>query len=257
MAGDVNEDVAEKHRGPAPKDAQLFAPSVIETLRVATHELAWLIERGYASPSALKLVGDRHALTARQRSAIERAAVPDATAGVRRARRVDVSALRGRTLAIDGFNVLIVGESALSGAPIFVGRDEAVRDLGGVHGSWHRVAETERVIEALRAIVIASGCARVRVFLDAPVSNSGRLRGMIEASFAAQASMPPFEVSLVPNADHALRAETDAVIASADGWVIDGASSWIELVRPIAEHASMTPWWIDLRAACRSSIRDS
>jgi len=237
---------SEKHRGPAPKDAQLFAPDVIGRLQVATRELAWLIERGYASPSALTLVGDRHALTARQRSAIERAAVPDAVAALRRARRVELGALRDRTLAIDGFNVLIVGESALSGAPIFVGRDEAVRDLGGVHGSWHRVAETERVIDALTSIVNAAGCARVRVFLDAPVSNSGRLRGMIEASFAARPSMPPFEVTLVPNADHALRAETDAVIASADGWVIDGANAWTELVQPIAEHASVSPWRIAL-----------
>ncbi|MBN8615364.1 MAG: DUF434 domain-containing protein [Deltaproteobacteria bacterium] len=243
----MSDDASEKHRGPAPKDAQLFASDVMDTLRLATHELAWLIERGYASPSALKLVGDRHALTARQRSAIERAAVPDSIAAVRRAHRVELGALRDRTLAIDGFNVLIVGESALSGAPIFVGRDEAVRDLGGVHGSWHRVSETERVIAALTSIVIAAGCARVRVFLDAPVSNSGRLRGMIEASFAAIASMPPFEVTLVPNADHALRAEADAVIASADGWVIDGATAWIELVRPIAEHASVSPWWVDLR----------
>ncbi len=243
----MSDDVSERHRGPAPKDHALFAVDVIDTLKIATRELAWLIERGYASPSALKLVGDRHALTARQRSAIERAAVPDTIANARRDKRVELGALAGRTLAIDGFNVLIVGESALSRAPLFIGRDAAVRDLGGVHGSWHRVAETERVIAALTSIAIEARCARVRVFLDAPVSNSGRLRGMMEASFAEASSMPPFEVSLVPNADHALRAESDVVIASADGWVIDGASSWIELVRPITERASVTPWWIDLR----------
>lgn len=242
-----DDDASERHRGPAPKDHALFAPEGVETLRLATHELAWLIERGYASPSALKLVGDRHALTARQRSAIERAAVPDSIAEARRARRVELGALRDLTLAIDGFNVLIVGESAFSGAPIFIGRDEAVRDLGGVHGSWHRVAETERVIASIASIVIAAGCARVRVFLDAPVSNSGRLRGMIESSFAGTGAMPPFDVTLVPNADHALRAEADSVIASADGWVIDGATAWIELVRPTAEHASVSPWWVDLR----------
>lgn len=242
----MSEDASEKHRGPAPKDHALFAEEVIAHLRTATRELAWLIERGYTGPSALKLVGDRHALTARQRSAIERAAVPDTVATARRDKRVGLDVLRDRTLAIDGFNVLIVGESALSGAPLFVGHDEAVRDLGGVHGSWHRVAETERVIAALTSVVSDAGCARVRVFLDAPVSNSGRLRAMMEASLA-QATSVPFEVTLVPNADHALRAETDAVIASADGWVIDGASSWIELVRPIAQRVEVTPWWIDLR----------
>lgn len=237
---------AERHRGPAPKDAALFAPAVVPVLARATDELAWLLERGYASPSALKLVGDRHALTARQRAAIERAAVPEPIARARRDKRVGLEALAGRALAIDGFNVLIVGESALSGAPLFVGRDEAVRDLGGVHGSWHRVAETEPVLLTLLALLTESGCARAHVFLDAPVSNSGRVRGLLAELARAHAPSLPLEITLVPNADHALRDARDAIVASADGWVIDHASAWIELVRPIAGRAGLTPWWVTL-----------
>jgi hypothetical protein len=241
-----DDDAHERHRGPAPKDAQLFAPERLEGLRTATSELAWLLERGYASPSALKLVGDRHALTARQRAAVERAAVPEPIARSRRDKRVDLEAVRDRAVAIDGFNVLIVGESALSGAPLFVGRDAAVRDLGGVHGSWHRVAETDRVLAALAALLVTHGCREVRVLLDAPVSNSGRLRARLEETMAREAPALPCSVTLAPNADHALRDHTDAIVASADGVVIDHASEWIELVRPIATHARATPWWVEL-----------
>ena len=58
------------HRGPHPEDAKLFAPAAWPALREATAELCWLLSRHYAAPSALKLVGDRHQLSARQRAAL-------------------------------------------------------------------------------------------------------------------------------------------------------------------------------------------
>ena len=56
------------HRGAHPQDRLLFASDPAEPdLRRATSDLNWLLTRGYASVSALKLVGDRYALYARQR----------------------------------------------------------------------------------------------------------------------------------------------------------------------------------------------
>ena len=55
------------HRGPDPRDAQAFGPSALSALRAAVADLSWLLERGYAIVSAVKLVGDRWSLTERQR----------------------------------------------------------------------------------------------------------------------------------------------------------------------------------------------
>ncbi len=63
-----------QHRGPHPEDTQLFAPEYWPRLREATRDLSWLLSRGYASPSALKLVGDRYSLNVRQRIAVARCA---------------------------------------------------------------------------------------------------------------------------------------------------------------------------------------
>ena len=41
------------------------------------HDLSWLLGRGYAIVSAVKLVGDRWSLTERQRMAVRRAACSD------------------------------------------------------------------------------------------------------------------------------------------------------------------------------------
>lgn len=224
-----------RHRGPAPDDPALFAARHHAALRSATEELAWLAARGYAAPSALKLVGDRHALRTRQRQAVERGAVAAPIAAARRSRRTSLAALRGGVLAIDGFNVLIVCESARSGAPLFRGLDGALRDLGGVHGSWHRVEETEGVLAALALAIEAAEPARVRWVLDRPVGNSGRLAGLVRDAFARLG--PRLDVELDDHADRSVLRDPDAVVASADGWILDHARGWIDLPSAyVAQH---------------------
>ena len=58
------------HRGLHPRDAVLFAGEIQPTRRAAAGDLSWLLERGYALQSSLKLVGDRYALEQRQRDAV-------------------------------------------------------------------------------------------------------------------------------------------------------------------------------------------
>src|SRR5438045_4071158 len=93
-----------KHRGAHPDDVRLFAPAAREALRQAAGDLSWLLSRGYASPSAVKIVGDRYALDARQRTAVMRCACPDDALASRLARLVPLDQLRGQTLHLDGYN---------------------------------------------------------------------------------------------------------------------------------------------------------
>ena len=41
-----------RHRGPHPRDAELFAPAQLETLRTACAELSWLLTRGYSAKAS-------------------------------------------------------------------------------------------------------------------------------------------------------------------------------------------------------------
>ena len=129
---------ARAHRGPHPRDAHLFADAVVTDLRTATSHLSWLLSRGYVNPSALKLVGDRFDLKDRQRVAVGRCACPDAARDDRAARRLSLRDLRGRTVYIDGFNVVTTVEAALGGGVLLVGRDGAVRDMASMHGNYRR-----------------------------------------------------------------------------------------------------------------------
>ena len=76
-----------KHRGPGPQDPAWFGPDARPDLAAAVADLSWLLSRGYAEPSSLKLVGDRYRLVERQRVAVLRSACSDAALARRRAPR--------------------------------------------------------------------------------------------------------------------------------------------------------------------------
>src|SRR4051812_15710646 len=102
-----------KHRGPGPQDLAWFSPDARPQLVAAVADLSWLLSRGYAEASSLKLVGDRYRLVERQRIAVLRSSCSDEALASRRGRRVDVEAMRGQPLRLDGFNLILTLESAL------------------------------------------------------------------------------------------------------------------------------------------------
>ncbi|HEX9919706.1 MAG TPA: DUF434 domain-containing protein, partial [Pyrinomonadaceae bacterium] len=136
-----------QHRGAHPADRQLFAADRLADLRTAVAELSWLLTRGYASNSALKLVGDRYELTERQRFCVSRAACSDASLEGRAARRLHPNEIKGGQLIVDGFNLIITAEAALGGGLLMLCRDGCVRDLSSVHGTYRAVSETERALQ--------------------------------------------------------------------------------------------------------------
>lgn len=232
----------QNHRGAHPEDARLFAPEQVEKLRVACEEAAYLLGRGYAPTSVLDVVGRRHQLEARQRLALQRSMCSEEQRAQRAARRLGPEGARGRVLEIDGFNLIIGLEVALSRGLLLRGSDGALRDLAGLRGSYHTVEETETALELLGALFAELGPAQARFFLDAPVSNSGRLRGRI-LEHAGGWSCPAL-VELVPNPDRELAGRE--LVVSGDALVLDTAVSWLNLL----EHAIATrvpaAWVVDL-----------
>lgn len=230
-----------KQRGPAPEDAVGFADDRLPVLRTAVDELSWLLGRGYAERSSLALVGDRHALTARQRKAVSRCAAPDAAVASRRARCVTPAELADRVVHVDGLNAIIVGESVWSGAVVLRGRDGAHRDLASVHGTYARVEATTVVIDALAGRLASA--REVVWLLDRPVSNSGRLAGLLRAR--AEAAGLPWQVELVWDPDRLLMG-SEAIVASGDARILDASVRWVDLPGALIEQAGERAWVIDL-----------
>ncbi|MGZ5970175.1 MAG: DUF434 domain-containing protein, partial [Polyangiales bacterium] len=188
---------------------------------------------GYPMRSALAFVGDHHQLEARQRKALSRGVCSEVQRRERTARRLSLDAMRGASIAIDGFNLLVTLEVALSGGLIVIGRDGAARDLAGLRGSYHVVPETELALDRIATLFAHHRPASVTWFFDAPVSSSGSLRANVEGR-----SWPvKTEARLVPSADHALVSAPHVV--SADAAVLDACESWHEVAGPLVDEISL------------------
>jgi len=233
-----------RHRGAHPADRRLFAEDQLPALREAVSDLSWLLGRGYAMNSALKLVGDRLSLTERQRLAVSRAACSDRQRDFRRGNCVPLESVRGEHLAIDGFNLLITIEAALSGGVLVVCRDACVRDLSGVHGSYRSVLETERAIRLAGEVLEEFAPASAAWLLDAPISNSGRLAGKIAE--VARAHEWPWSARTVNNPDAEISTSAGIAISS-DSVILDRASRWTNFGYYLITRHLPDSWIVDLR----------
>lgn len=230
-----------RHRGPHPTDERLFAPEWVPVLRRAVAELSWLLTRGYPVGGTLKLVGDRYALTERQRWAIGRAACTDQQRTQRAATRLPAD-FGGRPVSIDGFNLIITLETALSGGVVLRGRDGALRDLSSIHGTYRAVQETDRAIRLAAAVLRTLAPGPVRWLLDQPVSNSGRLAARLRELGPTLGL--PWTAEVVFNPDRELIETTDVVVTS-DSVVLDRAGAWLNLAA-LALEVEPARWLLEL-----------
>jgi len=218
------------HRGPHPADEKLFAENNISDLRAALIDFSLLLTKDYAEKSALKLVGDRFSLTERQRLAIMRSACSDQQLASRNQRCVALKALAGQPIVIDGYNLLITIEAAMSGGVIFKGRDGCYRDLASIHGTYRKVTETIPAVQLIGQFLQEIKVAEALWLLDSPVSNSGRLKTLIGE--LANKNNWSWEIELLMSPDAKL-IKSAAVVASSDSVVLDCCKSWTNLAAEI------------------------
>jgi len=106
--------------------------------------------------------------------------------------------------------------------------------MASMHGSYRKVDETRPAVELLGRVIAALGVAECRWYLDRPVSNSGRLKKVIDEMAADRRWT--WTVELVPDPDSIL-AETDYFVATADSVILDRCRAWFNLAREtVARH---------------------
>lgn len=232
-----------EHRGPHPADAELFAPALLPRLREAVADFSLLLTKGYAEKSALKLVGDRFSLTQRQRLAVMRSSCSDQQRDSRLARCVPGEALAGQPIAVDGYNLLITIEAALSGGLIFQGRDRSFRDLASIHGTYRKVEETVPAVRLIGEFLRESRVASALWLLDSPVSNSGRLKTLIGQ--LAHESNWPWEIRLTISPDAEL-SKMDTIVVTTDSIILDACPRWANLAAEITTRLLRSATIVDL-----------
>ena len=222
-----------RNRGKQSSDDKLFAQKWNPIFKEAVDDLCFLLTRGYADNSALQLVGNRYKLNKRQRIAIWRMSCSHQQLMSRKQSSCKAEDLKNEQIQIDGFNLLILIESALSGAFIFKSRDGLYRDISSVHGSYKRVLKTEKALLLIGNQLNELEVESIKWYFDQPVSNSGRLKTkLLELS---KANHFDWEVELVFDPDKIL-SESSKIVVSSDGWILDRANRWFNLGAYIIEN---------------------
>lgn len=227
--------MAETRRGFNPEDPKFFGEAYEEVLRRAAFETRWLLNRGYGMDQTITFAGNHHMLSRRQRMALYRSVMTDAERKLHAER--EVKDLSGKVY-VDGFNIIISLEVALSGSLMLLGDDGVIRDLAGLHGTYRIIDKTPVAVDLLKEeLLLHPDITDLTFYLDRPVSNSGRLRTLIEEHFS---DVPGTEVQLMDSPDLCLKGRRN--VLSADSIVMNESASWYNVVRRILERSIPDAW---------------
>ena len=216
-------------RGFVPTDERDFGDKSIPTLRKAAEEVYYLLCRDYPVTSTTKFVGNHYLLSERQRLALARTVSAEENVRSRKSR--EASDISGETLYIDGFNVIISLEIAYSNSMLFQCMDGTIRDLAGLRGTYRLIPQTDSAITALLQTLEELQVQKAVIYLDKPVSNSGRLKQRIYEL----AESIPFELEVLIEDPVDALLKTKPLITSADAIILDNCDRWFNLVKCVIE----------------------
>ncbi|MVX63515.1 DUF434 domain-containing protein [Clostridium chromiireducens] len=227
-------------RGFVSSDKLEFNEHNVALLKKAQKHICYLLDNGYGIDKTIEFVGNHFLFSARQRMALKRSL--SSFQDIQRRKNHKLAAgYEKSTIHIDGLNTIITLEVALSNSTLLRCMDGTLRDLAGLRGTYKLIDKTDFAIELIGEKLNNMKITKTVIYLDSPVSNTGRLKSKILDIL----NKYDFEtkVLLVPNADVVLN-KLDHVVTS-DGIILNTCGSWINLVYEIVDEKLPNTAFID------------
>lgn len=205
-------------------------------LSEAVKDFRYLLSRNYNREGALAFVGDRHQLSKTERLTLYRGVYDPRSADKHRRRLLSIDAVRGKSLAVDGYNVLITVETMLSDKPIVLCDDHFIRDVSAVHGKHKPTRKTRNALNIILKFLNKCKPMKVCFSYDAQISRSGELAaltrtlmGKVGVKGSARA-VKQADIYTLKSGD--IIASSDAVIIEKAKKVVDLAGEIVKVVTP-------------------------
>lgn len=192
-------------------------------MRTASRHVGFLINEGYDLKQAATFVGNHFLLSERQRLAIMRSLATKEQL-VERSRK-EVSSVSGRTVYIDGFNIIITLEVLLCDSILFSCMDGTIRDLAALRGTYRIIPETKGAVQLLLKTLQEMDVQAAHILLDEPVSNSGRLKALIAE--IGEAYPLGLDIQIQRDVDRALWEQENVI--TTDSVILDHCVSWVNI----------------------------
>ncbi|MDE5620710.1 MAG: DUF434 domain-containing protein [Ruminococcus sp.] len=235
-------------RGFVPTDAREFGTSEnLEKLRKSAEEVYFLVNRGYVMKNAVTFVGNHYLLSERQRTAVARSVSSEENIKIRKNKELSDSDVAGKVLYIDGFNTVITLEIAYSDSMLFRCMDGTIRDIAGLRGTYRLIDKTDMAVNAISETLARLNIEKAVFYLDAPVSNSGRLKQKILEIM--QSKSFETEVYIENSVDSIL--ESKSCVVTADALILDKCGSWYNLTDTVIRNYMGNYKYIDIMGDLR------
>lgn len=218
-------------RGYLENYEKLFKGKGLEKLKEASKDVLFLLNRGYKIKTASCFVQQHYMLEEASRLAIARSLAKDEDVLKRKEKMLSKEDCKGKEVFIDGFNAIIPMESLLSNSPLFECMDGSIRDMANLKGSYHIIDKTAPAIHLILKKLDELEIKKANIFIDEPVSNSGRLKTLIRE--IAKDYKVEVEVTLLFAVDKELY--NKECVISGDCVILDNCISWIPLYKWIVD----------------------
>jgi len=228
-------------RGYLTTDEKEFNSMSQTLLRKAQKDLLYLLEQGYPIKNASTFVGNHYLLSERQRLAVVRATTTNQIIELRQNKQIKDETIC-KKFVLDGLNIIITLEVALSEGTLLRCMDGTIRDLAGLRGTYRLIDKTDTAILLIGDKLKQWKCEEAIFYLDAPVSNTGRLKMRI---FELLGGYPyQTKVELVNNPD-AILEKMNCVITS-DAIILNKCLGWLNMTEVIIKEIIPSVSYIDL-----------
>ncbi len=230
-------------RGFVPTDLREFGTAEnLEKLHKSAEDVYFLVNRGYAMKNAVTFVGNHYLLSERQRTAVARSVSCEENIKLRKSRELSDGDVAGKTLYIDGFNTVITLEIAYSDSILFRCMDGTIRDIAGLRGTYRLIDKTDMAVNAIAEMLKSLKIEKAVFYLDAPVSNSGRLKQKILEIMQGR----PFETEVyVENSVDSIL-ESKSCVVTADALILDRCECWYNLTDAVIRNYIGNYRYIDI-----------
>ena len=230
-------------RGYVPEDEIQFSGRQLELLQKTADEVQFLLDQGYNIKPVTTFVGNHYMFSERQRLALARSVSAKEYVQTRISKELlqNGTGMIPRIVHIDGVNTIITLEVVLSGSPILYCRDGVIRDLAGLRGTYRIIDKSQEAVELLLGQLESLNISDAVFYLDAPVSNSGRLSELIRQ--CAKGYSISVQTQIIPDVDRVLE-QMEGVI-SGDAIILNRCKSWLNIMPLVLEQMECV-WKIQL-----------
>jgi len=196
------------------------------SLDKASQDLKYLLDRGYNRTTSLNLVVNRYKLSPKHRNLLQRYVFPEKEIRSHRKRLCPPSRIRGKKVAVDGYNVLVTVEAVLEDKDTILGMDGVLRDVKGIFSKYKFTKDTKLAIDKILEKLREYKPSFTLFIFDSQISRSGELVAFVRERLKEHNLAGDARTS--PNADREIK-KLNWITLTSDSVIIENVDRVVDL----------------------------